>query len=504
MNGLDFPILSSMIAISLVGAITVVLLSKSQVALAKMIGLIFSGAVLGLGCYLVYAFEISDKYQANESYTWIKDLGINFSLGVDGLSVYLIALCALLFPLSILVSSSVKHNERAFIGWILFLEAASLTVFAAKDVFVFFVGFELVLIPMYFLIAGFGHGNSKKVANKFFLFTMGGSVFFLASMLSLAALRHNTVGNWSFDIEALRQYSVDNISGSVGIWLFFGFAIAFAVKVPLFPLHTWLPDAHTEAPTAGSIILAGILLKMGTYGFIRIAVSFFPSAAHQLRWIFLTVAVIGIIYGAIVATMQPDLKRVIAYSSIAHLGFVVLGIFSFTEQGYSGATFTMVSHGLTTGALFAIVGMMYDRTHTREISDYSGLMKTVPVLSGAFLIATFASVGLPGFSGFVGEFLAMLGSFQAARFYTVVAVTGVIFAALYLLWAYQRVFTGEPNELAKKMPDISFRELLVVVPLLLMSLVLGLAPQYMLDRINPASDKATTHISKTIHVGEDL
>ena len=214
---------------------------------------------------------------------WIKDLGINFSLGVDGLSVYLIALCALLFPLSILVSSSVKHNERAFIGWILFLEAASLTVFAAKDVLVFFVGFELVLIPMYFLIAGFGHGNSKKVANKFFLFTMGGSVFFLASMLSLAALRHNTVGDWSFDIEALRQYSVDNISGSVGIWLFFGFAIAFAVKVPLFPLHTWLPDAHTEAPTAGSIILAGILLKMGTYGFIRIAVSFFPSVICVLK-----------------------------------------------------------------------------------------------------------------------------------------------------------------------------------------------------------------------------
>lgn len=503
MNAMNFPILSSMIGVCLSGALIIALLSKSQVALARMFGLVFTSAALGLGVYLVYAFKVTDKMQANESYTWIKDLGINFSLGVDGFSVFLIALCVFLFPLAILVSHSVKHNERSFFAWLLFLEAAVITVFAAKDIFVFFIGFELVLIPMYFLILGFGHGNASSVAIKFFLFTMGGSVFFLASMLTIASLRHSALGDWSFDIEQLRTYSVQNISGSVGLWLFAGFAIAFAVKVPLFPLHTWLPDAHTEAPTAGSIILAGVLLKLGTYGFIRIAISFFPSAAHELRWIFLSVAVIGIIYGAIVATMQPDLKRLIAYSSIAHLGFIVLGIFSFTDKAYSGATFTMVSHGLTTGALFALVGIMYDRTHTREIAKYSGLMKTVPVLSGAFLIATFASIGLPGFSGFVGEFLSMLGSFSTARNYTILAATGVIFAALYLLWAFQRVFTGEPNELATKMKDITPRELLVVVPLLLMSLFIGLAPQYMLDRINPASAKATTEISNVIN-GEDL
>jgi len=495
-DAIDFPVLSSMIFLSLAGAVAVALLSKTQAWIARALGLVFTSAIAGLGLYLMIAFDrTNDGFQAVESYDWIKSVGITFSLGVDGISLFMIVLTALLFPIAILVSESVQHNQRSFVAWLLFLQAAVLVVFSARDLFLFFVGFELVLIPMYFLIAGFGHGDSKKVALKFFLFTMAGSIFFLASMFALTSMYASSNGEWTFSIDTLMMYASTEVSSTASAWLFVGFAIAFAVKVPLFPLHTWLPDAHTEAPTAGSIILAGVLLKMGTYGFIRIAIAFFPESAHRFAPVLLSVSVIGIIYGAIVATMQPDLKRLIAYSSIAHLGFVVLGIASLTNQGTTGAVFTMVSHGLTTGALFALVGMMYDRRHTREISAFGGLWKSVPVLGTAFLIATFASIGLPGFSGFVGEFLSMMGAFASRRWYVVVAATGVIFAALYLLWAFQRVFTGEPEGENAKMKDLNFRELLCVVPLLLLSLYLGLAPQYVLDRMNPAVEKYTEHVA---------
>ncbi len=493
----EFPVLSTLIFLPVVGAIVVALLPKTQSWIAHALGLVFSSSALGAGLWLLFAFEKGNAdYQFEESITWIKDIGVDFSLGVDGISLFLVVLTTLLFPLAILLSKSVQHNQRSFIAWLLVLEASVITVFVARDLFLFFVGFELVLIPMYFLIAGFGHGDAKRVAIKFFLFTMGGSIFFLASMLALAGLHNAENGFWTFSIDALQTFATTQLSSTTAIWLFLGFAIAFAVKVPLFPLHTWLPDAHTEAPTAGSIILAGVLLKLGTYGLVRIAIAFFPGAAYTIAPILLTLSVIGVIYGAVVATMQPDLKRLIAYSSIAHLGFVVLGIASLTNQGISGAVFTMVSHGLTTAALFALVGMMYDRRHTRDISAYSGLLKSVPILGGTFLIATFASIGLPGFSGFVGEFLTMLGAFQANRFYVAVAAVGVILAALYLLWAFQRVFTGEPKEEDSKMEDMSFREGLCVVPLLVLSLVLGLFPQFFLDRVNPSVEKLTQHLSE--------
>jgi NADH-quinone oxidoreductase subunit M len=380
----------------------------------------------------------------------------------------------------------------------LFLETAVIGVFLALDSILFFVFFEFVLVPMYFLIAGWGHGNRRYAALKFFLFTMTGSAFLFVGILSVAFLHQSATGTLTFSVPVLTQWASASGSLSVGTarLLFMAFAIGFAVKVPLFPFHTWLPDAHTDAPTAGSVVLAGVMLKMGTYGFLRFAVPMFPQAAVDLAPILLVVAVIGITYGAIVAAMQPNLKRIIAYSSIAHLGFVVLGTFAFTQQGVAGGLFTMLSHGLTTGALFLLVGMLYERRHTYAINDYRGLWKVVPVFGGLFVATTFASIGLPGFSGFVGEFLALLGSFLTNRWYAVVAATGVILAAVYLLWAVQRAFTGVPDEANEATADIGFRELCTVVPLLGLSLFLGFYPKPVLDRIAPDVKELVTHVEE--------
>ncbi|HEX2737259.1 MAG TPA: NADH-quinone oxidoreductase subunit M, partial [Acidimicrobiia bacterium] len=306
----------------------------------------------------------------------------------------------------------------------------------------------------------------------------------------------------TFDIQTLAAWAPKGLDNSTAKWLFMAFFAAFAVKVPLFPLHTWLPDAHTEAPTAGSVILAGVLLKMGTYGFLRFSIGFFPKAAVDLAPLLLVLSTIGIIYGAVVATMQTDLKRLVAYSSVAHLGFVVLGIFALTTQGLDGALFTMVSHGLTTGALFLLVGMLYERRHTREISDFGGLWKSAPVLGGLFCAAAFASIGLPGFSGFVGEFLTLIGTFVVHRPYAIIAAVGVILAALYLLWAFQRAFTGEPSGENATIADLDFRELACVVPLLALSLFLGIYPKPLLDRVEPAVKSTICHVERNTHYRE--
>ena len=491
-----FPLLTALILVPAAGAVITLLVPGRRSELTRVVGYVTSAATFGLAVYLLVQFATAHTgYQFVSDHTWIRALGIRWILGVDGISLFMVALTTLLIPISMLASAELE-KPKSFTFWMLLLEAAVIGVLIALDSIVFFVFFELVLVPMYFLIAGWGHGNRRYAAVKFYLYTATGSAFLFVGILSVAFLHQHATGHLTFDVRVLTTWasSAHGVSVSTAKWLFVAFAIGFAVKIPLVPFHTWLPDAHTDAPTAGSVVLAGVMLKMGTYGFLRFAIPMFPQAAVDLAPILLVLAVIGITYGAIVATMQPNLKRIIAYSSIAHLAFVVLGVFALTREGISGGLFTMLSHGLTTGALFLLVGMLYDRRHTYELTEFNGLWKAVPVFGGLFVVATFASIGLPGFSGFVGEFLSLLGSFLTSRWYAVVATTGVILAAVYMLWAVQRAFTGEPDEKNVATRDIGFREICTVAPLLGLSLFLGFYPKPVLDRIQPSVAALVTQV----------
>jgi NADH-quinone oxidoreductase subunit M len=488
-----------LIFIPAAGAVLTLLMPDRRPELTRVVGYVVSAATLGLAVYLLIQFDtghVPGGYQFVSDHSWMPALGIRWLLGVDGISLFMVALTTLLIPIGMLASANLD-KPKAFTFWMLVLEASVIGVFLALDTILFFVFFELVLVPMYFLIAGWGHGNRRYAATKFYLYTMTGSAFLFVGLISVAFLHQHATGRLTFDVRVLTAWAstAHSMSLATSKWLFVAFAIGFAVKVPIVPFHTWLPDAHTDAPTAGSVVLAGVMLKMGTYGFLRFAIPMFPQAAVDLAPILLVLAVIGITYGAIVAAMQPNLKRIIAYSSVAHLGFVILGTFALTSQGISGGLFTMLSHGLTTGALFLLVGMLYDRRHTYELSELRGLWKAVPVFGGLFVAATFASIGLPGFSGFVGEFLALLGAFLTSRWYAVVAATGVILAAVYLLWAVQRAFTGEPDEKNAATRDIGFREICTVAPLLGLSLFLGLYPKPVLDRLQPSVDALVTQVN---------
>jgi NADH-quinone oxidoreductase subunit M len=493
---LGYPLLTFLVFLPAAGALVTMVTPSRRPELARAVGYVTSMATFGMALFLLTQFDSSplkSGYQLFEDHSWIGQLGVRWTLGVDGISLFMVALSALLFPIAILASAKVAKPKQ-FIVWMLLLESAMLGVFLALDALVFFIFFEFVLVPMYFLIAGWGHDNRRYAAMKFFLFTMTGSAFLFAGIVSVAFMHEHSTHVLTFDVGTLTSWSAANIHGGTATVLFCAFAIGFAVKVPLFPFHTWLPDAHTDAPTAGSVVLAGVMLKIGAYGFLRFAIPFFPQAAVDLAPLLIILAVIGITYGAIVAAMQPNLKRIIAYSSVAHLGFVVLGVFALTNQGISGGLFTMLSHGLTTGALFLLVGMLYDRRHTYELSRFRGLWKAAPVFGGLFVAATFASIGLPGFSGFVGEFLSLLGAFLTSRWYVVVASTGVILAAVYLLWAVQRAFTGEPDEENAATPEIGFREIVTVVPLLGLSLFLGFYPKPVLDRLQPSVNALIHHV----------
>lgn len=494
----DFPVLTVLVVLPAAGALLTLTVPRARPEMVRAVGYATSVATFGMSLYLLQEFDRGTAApQLRDHYVWMKSLGVSWTTGIDGISLFMVVLTALLIPIGLLASANIE-NVKAFTAWMLVLEASLIGVFVALDLVMFFVFFEVVLVPMYFLIAGWGHGNRRYAAMKFFIFTMAGSAFLFVGVLTLGYLYQRATGNITFDVATLTDWSSaeGSMASSTARLLFLAFAVAFAVKIPLFPLHTWLPDAHTDAPTAGSVVLAGVMLKMGTYGFLRFAVPMFPQAAVDLAPLLLVLAVIGITYGAIVAAMQPNLKRIVAYSSVAHLGFVVLGTFAFTRQGLQGGVFTMISHGLTTGALFLLVGMLYERRHTYELTAYRGVWKAIPIFGGLFVATAFASIGLPGFSGFVGEFLALLGAFVTSRWYAVVAATGVILAAVYLLWAVQRAFTGEPDDENAAMPEISVRELCTVVPLLGLSLFLGFYPKPVLDRVEPSIGALVEHVER--------
>jgi NADH-quinone oxidoreductase subunit M len=493
---MTFPVLALLVITPVVGAVAVALVPRRRSELVLPVAAIASALPLAVAGYILWAFEVGDAgFQMTERVLWYEPWGIGWNLGVDGISLLLVALTALLFPISILASASVTRNLKMYMVAMLVLEAGLLGVFLALDLVLFFVFFEVTLVPMYLLIGMWGSANRVYAAIKFVLYTALGSAMMLVGIISLGIIAGDQFGAITFDWVALLDLE---LSSTTQTWLFLAFGIAFAIKVPLFPFHTWLPDAHTEAPTAGSVLLAGVLLKLGTYGFVRFNLTLFPDATVRFAPWLVTLAVIGIIYGALVAIVQPDVKRLIAYSSVSHLGFIVLGTFALTSQGLQGGVIQMVNHGLTTGALFLLVGMIYDRRHTREIADYGGLASVMPVFAGFFLFSAFASVGLPGLNGFIGEFTVLLGSYLSFPVHTIIAAFGVVLAAVYLLWAYERVFTGPlDNPANQKLLDLDVREIAILLPLAALIVFLGVYPKPALDRIEPSVEAVLDRIEAT-------
>ncbi len=435
----------------------------------------------------------SSAMQFVEQYSWLPQFGISYHIGVDGISIWLVILTTFLMVIAIPASfQGIRERLKEYYIFFLILESAMLGVFVALDLFLFYVFWEFTLIPMAFIIGIWGHERRVYAAIKFILFTMFGSLLMLVAIIVLA-FSHNPV---TFDWQTLQQSGLPANLAYLEPWLFGAFALAFAIKVPMFPLHTWLPDAHVQAPTAGSIILAGVLLKLGAYGFIRFNLMLFPAAAHQYAPVLIAFAIIGIIYGAAVAAVQADMKSLVAYSSVSHLGFIVLGIFAFNAPALSGAIMQMVNHGLSTGALFLIVGIIDERRHTRLIAEFGGLAKVMPVLAAFFLLVMFASAGLPGLNGFVGEFLILLGAWGANPLYAVFAATGVILAAIYLLWLYERVMQGQiTNDKNLLLPDLSRREIALLSVLVVFVILLGVYPRLVLD---PMQASVATVLTKSL------
>jgi NADH-quinone oxidoreductase subunit M len=483
----DRWILHALILLPLAGIVPVLLGDEKS---AKRMALVVTTLELILSLGLWWAFDPSQAgMQLVSSAPWIPRWGVSYRTGIDGISLFMVLLTTVMMPLSVLASwTSITRRERAFYALMLTLLTGLVGVFIALDLFVFYVFFEVMLIPMYFIIGIWGGTNRLYAAIKFFIYTMAGSLLMLVAIVVMVWKIGAATGTLSFAYEHLLANT--GALGSSAPWLFAAFALAFAIKVPIFPLHTWLPDAHVEAPTAGSVLLAAVMLKIGTYGFLRFAVPFFPQVALSppVTRLMVILAVIGIIYGALVAMVQPDIKKLVAYSSVSHLGFVMLGIWGVSVISVQGALMVMISHGISTGALFLLIGMIYERRHTRLIEAYGGIARVVPIFSLILTVVALSSIGLPGLNGFVGEFLVLLGSFGAYPWATGIATTGVIFAAAYLLWALQRmIFNRLDNPENEQLTDLTRRELAVMLPLLAGIVWLGLFPGPVLRRMEPAT-----------------
>jgi NADH-quinone oxidoreductase subunit M len=482
-------ILHALILLPLAGTVPILLGDERS---AKRMALAITTLELILSLGLWWAFDPGQSgMQLVSSAPWIPRWGVTYRVGIDGISLFMVLLTTVMMPLSVLASwTSITRRERAFYALMLTLLTGLVGVFIALDLFVFYVFFEVMLIPMYFIIGIWGGANRLYAAIKFFIYTMAGSLLMLVAIVVMVWKIGAATGTLSFAYEHLLANTA--ALGPAAPWLLAAFALAFAIKVPIFPLHTWLPDAHVEAPTAGSVLLAAIMLKIGTYGFLRFAVPFFPEVALSppVTRLMVTLSVVGIIYGALVAMVQPDIKKLVAYSSVSHLGFVMLGIWGVSVISVQGALMVMISHGISTGALFLLIGMIYERRHTRLIEAYGGIARVVPIFSLILTVVALSSIGLPGLNGFVGEFLVLLGSFSAYPWATGIATTGVIFAAAYLLWALQRmIFNRLDNPENESLTDLNRRELAVLLPLIVGIVWLGLFPGPVLRRMEPATQR---------------
>ncbi len=487
MNQLNFPIISFIIFFPLAGVLMLLFIrgdKNKNYGLLRKAAFVISLFEFSVSLALpIYFNSETPHMQFVEHVPWVKSMGLSYFVGIDGISLWLVVLTTFLVPLCMLCSwTYIQKNVKAFLISMLFLETAMIGAFVSLDLVIFFIFWELMLIPMFLLIGVWGGSRRIYSAIKFFLYTAGGSVFMFVAILYLYYYNYTTTGIATFNL--LELYKL-HIPVSIQFWLCIAFFLAFAVKVPMFPLHTWLPDAHVEAPAAGSVILAAILLKMGTYGFLRFAMPLFPYAAHQLLPVIAVLAIAGIIYAALVAWVQPDMKKLVAYSSVSHLGYVMLGLFALNMQGIEGGIYQMLNHGINTGALFILVGMLYERRHTRMMEDFGGLAKEMPIFATFFMIVTLATVAVPGTNGFVGEFMVLVGVFKTYPIYGVFAVSGMILGAVYMLWMYQQVMFGPVDkDENRNIPDLNMREIATMLPIAVLVFVMGIFPGYFMRKMD--------------------